>query len=91
MVIFLLTSAILIVIILPKGNNYMKTIGEIVKENRKRMKLTQLQLATYANVSPKFIIELENNKKTVQLDKILDVLAVFDLTLTVESKKVLEL
>ena len=47
----------------------MKTIGEIVKENRKRMKLTQVELAGYANVSPKFIIELENNKKTIQLDK----------------------
>ena len=65
----------------------MKTIGEIIKENRKKMKLTQIQLATYANVSPKFIIELENNKKTIQLDKLYDVLDVLDLTLVVENKK----
>ena len=65
----------------------MKTIGEIIKENRKRMKLTQIQLATYANVSPKFVVELENNKKTIQLDKLYDVLSVFDLTLSVVSKK----
>lgn len=65
----------------------MKTISEIIKENRKRMKLTQIQLATYANVSPKFVVELENNKKTIQLDKLYDVLSVFDLTLSVVSKK----
>ena len=65
----------------------MKTIGEIIKENRKKLKLTQIQLATYANVSPKFIIELENNKKTIQLDKLYDVLDVLDLTLVVENKK----
>lgn len=65
----------------------MKTIGEEVKENRKRMGLTQIELARYANVSPKFVIELENNKKTIQLDKLLDVLNVFDLTLSVKSKE----
>ncbi len=65
----------------------MKTIGEIVKENRKRMKLTQIQLASYANVSSKFIIELENNKKTIQLDKLYDVLNVLDLTLVIKNKK----
>lgn len=65
----------------------MKTIGEEVRENRKRMGLTQIQLAKYANVSPKFIIELENNKKTIQLDKLYDVLNVFDLTLVVKSKE----
>ena len=65
----------------------MKTIGEEVKENRKRMGLTQIELARYANVSPKFVIELEKNKKTIQLDKLLDVLNVFDLTLSVVSKE----
>ena len=65
----------------------MKTIGEEVRENRKRMGLTQIQLAKYANVSPKFIIELENNKKTIQLDKLYDVLNVFDLILVVKSKE----
>lgn len=65
----------------------MENIGEIVKSYRKKMKLTQVELATYANVSPKFIVELENNKKTIQLDKVYDVLNVFDLTLSVTDKK----
>ena len=68
----------------------MKTIGEVIKEKRKRMKLTQKQVAVYADVSPKFIIELENNKPTIQLDKLYDVLNVFDLTLLVVSKKEIE-
>ena len=68
----------------------MKTLGEVIKENRKRMKLTQKQVAVYADVSPKFIIELENNKPTIQLDKLYDVLDVFDLTLLVVSKKEIE-
>lgn len=65
----------------------MESIGKIVKENRKRMKLTQKQLALYAGTSTKFIVELENDKKTIQLDKLYDVLNVFDLELEVRHKK----
>ena len=65
----------------------MKTIGEVIRENRKRMKLTQVDLAMYANVSPKFIVELENNKKTIQLDKLFNVLNVFNLTIKIVSQK----
>lgn len=65
----------------------MKTIGEIVKENRKRVGLTQIQLAIYANVSHKFIVELENNKKTIELNKLYDVLNVLDLTILIVNKK----
>ena len=65
----------------------MSNIGVIIKDYRKRMKLTQKELALYAGVSPKFIIELENNKKTIQMDKLYDVLNVFDLTLDVVHKK----
>lgn len=68
----------------------MKSIGECIKENRKRMHLTQTELATYAGVSHKFIVELENNKKTIQLDKLMNILSVFDLTLQVVSQKEVE-
>lgn len=68
----------------------MQTIGEIIKSNRKRMKLTQADLALYANVSQKFIIELENNKATIRLDKLIDVLNVFDLTIKLVNKKEVE-
>lgn len=65
----------------------MKKIGEIIKDNRKKMKLTQKELALYANVSPKFIIELEKGKETVELNKVYDVLNVFDLTIKIVSIK----
>lgn len=65
----------------------MKTIGEIIKENRKRVGLTQIQLANYANVSHKFIVELENDKKTIELNKLYDVLNVLDLTIKIVNKK----
>lgn len=84
---FFIDFSIKLIKILPRGVILMKTIGEEVKANRKRMGLTQIELARYANVSPKFVIELENNKKTIQLDKLLDVLNVFDLTLSVKSKE----
>lgn len=65
----------------------MKSIGAIVKENRKRVGLTQVQLANYANVSHKFIVELENDKKTIELNKLYDVLNILDLTIVVVNKK----
>lgn len=65
----------------------MNNIGEIVKENRKRVGLTQIQLANYANVSHKFIVELENGKKTIELNKLYDVLNVLDLTINIVNKK----
>ena len=64
----------------------MEKIGDIIKEKRKQMGLTQIELAKYAKVSPKFIIELENNKETLQLNKIYDVLNVFDLTIKIVKK-----
>ena len=68
----------------------MKSIGETIRENRKRVNLTQAELAYYAKVSTKFICELENNKKTIELNKLYDVLNVLDLTLLVVSKKDVE-
>lgn len=68
----------------------MKKIGDIVKENRKRIGITQAQLANYANVSKKFIGELENNKETIELNKLYDVLNVLDLTILIVSKKEIE-
>lgn len=61
----------------------MDTIANEIKTKRKEVGLTQEQLATYAGVSAKFIVELESGKGTVRLDKLLAVLRVFDCTLDV--------
>jgi y4mF family transcriptional regulator len=65
----------------------MNEIGKIVKETRKKLGLDQRTLALYAGVSTKFISELESGKETVQMDKVIAVLKVFNYKLSVESEK----
>ena len=47
--------------------------GLIIREYRKRQKITQSQLAALANTGLRYISELENGKPTVQLDKALKI------------------
>lgn len=56
----------------------MNKIGEFVKQKRKENNLKQEDLALYTGVSTKFISQLENGKETLKLDKINQVLAIFD-------------
>lgn len=56
----------------------MNKIGEFVKQKRKENNLKQEDLALYAGVSTKFISQLENGKETLKLDKINQVVAIFD-------------
>ena len=68
----------------PKGyismNNMEWTdmiIGQKVKELRKRVGLTQEDLATRSGVGLRFVRELEQGKTTVRVDKVDQVLALF--------------
>ena len=54
-----------------------KKIGEFVIKKRKENHLRQEDLALYAGVSTKFIIDLEKGKETLKTDKINDVLSLF--------------
>ncbi|KAB1502557.1 helix-turn-helix transcriptional regulator [Corynebacterium sp. 320] len=56
-------------------------IGIFAREQRRKLQLTQRDLADLADVSERFIRELENGKHTTQLDKTIAVLSVlgFDL------------
>ena len=51
-----------------------KTIGELVRETRKAMGVTQKDLALTSGTGLRFIIELEQGKPTCQLGKVLTVL-----------------
>ena len=51
-------------------------IGQIIRETRRAQGLRQDQLAGAAGVGVRFIVELEAGKPTVQLGKVLGVLAV---------------
>lgn len=58
----------------------MTEIASFIKYHRKRLRLTQEELANKAGVGIRFIRELEQGKETVQLDKVNQVLSLFGYT-----------
>ncbi|MHC1763080.1 MAG: type II toxin-antitoxin system Y4mF family antitoxin [Verrucomicrobiia bacterium] len=60
----------------------VKDIGQVVKSTRKRLGVTQKELALTSGTGLRFIIELEKGKATCQLGKVLTVLN----TLGVQTK-----
>ena len=53
------------------------SIPSFVKERRKQLRLTQPEFAMRAGVGLRFVRELEQGKKTLRLDKVNQVLALF--------------
>ncbi len=64
----------------PKGYKEMKKtpLTEAVKRLRKQYGLTQEQLALKSGVGLNFILEMEHGKATVRLDKVKQVLNLFN-------------
>lgn len=52
-------------------------LSEFLKKKRKDLGITQLQLAERSGVGIRFIRELERGKKTLQMDKVNQVLSLF--------------
>lgn len=63
----------------------MKDIGNLIKETRKKQKLTQVQLAQLSNVGTRFISDLENGKPTCEVEKTLKILSNLGIKLMVEE------
>ncbi len=65
---------------LPNGNILYamkltpKSIGELTKQTRKRLQVTQKDLALTSGTGLRFIIDLEKGKPTCQMGKVLVVL-----------------
>ena len=77
-------------VILQYGNKIMqirsmKDIGNLVKETRKKQKLTQVQLAQLSNVGTRFLSDLENGKPTCEVEKTLKVLSNLGIKLMVQE------
>jgi y4mF family transcriptional regulator len=53
---------------------YTMNTSKLVKEKRKKMKISQTELAIRAHVGLRFIRELEQGKKTLRMDKVNQVL-----------------
>jgi len=61
-------------------------LGAIIREQRKRLALRQLDLAGLGNTGNRFIVDLENGKPTVQLQKVLDLMDLLGLEMVVRTK-----
>ena len=61
-------------------------LGAVVREQRKRLALKQLDIAGLGNTGHRFIVDLESGKPTVQLQKVLDVMDLLGLELVVRAK-----
>lgn len=59
----------------------VQALGLAVRHARKAGGLTQAELAGLAGTGPRFVSELERGKSSVELGKVLDVLAVLGLRL----------
>ena len=57
-------------------------LAEFVRSNRKRQKVTQVQLSQLANVGVRFVRDLEDGKPTLQFDKLLQVLQALGVVVT---------
>ena len=78
---------------LPDGNLRESTVihntielGRVAREQRKRLSLIQLDIAGMANTGNRFIVELEQGKPTVQLQKVLDILDLLGLEMVIRHK-----
>ena len=49
------------------------SFGEMIKKRRKQLGYTQKYLSEFTGISVSFISDLENGKKTIELDKALTV------------------
>lgn len=64
----------------------MNKISGVVRENRKKLGLTQEEFAMRSGLGLRFIRELESGKKTLRLDKVNQALAMFDMEMIVGVK-----
>jgi y4mF family transcriptional regulator len=64
-----------------------KSLGALIREERKTQKLTQEQLAGLTGVGVRFVRELEAGKDSCQLGRALQVAAALGLTVSVRSRR----
>ena len=61
-------------------------LGAVIRDQRKRLALKQLDLAGLGNTGNRFIVDLENGKPTVQLQKVLDLMDLLGLEVVVRTR-----
>jgi len=63
-----------------------KSLGELIRAQRKALGLTQLDIVGVGNSGNRFIVELEAGKPTVQFQKTLDTLNLLGLEMVIREK-----
>lgn len=61
-------------------------LGALLRAHRKQQALTQLDIAGMGNTGNRFVVELENGKPTVQLQKVLDLVDLLGLELVLRPR-----
>lgn len=62
------------------------SLGALIRVQRKLLNLTQADLAGIGNTGNRFIVDLENGKPTIQLQKALDLMELLGLEVVVRRK-----
>lgn len=65
----------------------MNTVANFIKSERKKAGLTQEEFALRSGVGLRFLRELEQGKETCRMDKVNQVLAMFDYELAPQKIK----
>jgi len=63
-----------------------RELGEVVRQRRKTLALTQAALAAVAGVGVRFVSELERGKQTAEFQRVLNVLHVLGMDLEVVAR-----
>ncbi|MBP3736876.1 MAG: helix-turn-helix domain-containing protein [Lachnospiraceae bacterium] len=63
-----------------------KSFGAMLKTRRKQLGYTQAYISEMTGLSVSFLSELENGKKTAQLEKAIEVAMLLGLNLTMEAR-----
>ena len=66
---------------------WVASLASAVRTRRKQLKLTQGQLALLAGCGTAFLYALENGKRSLRMDKLVDVLQVLGLELRLQPGK----
>ncbi|WP_420237166.1 type II toxin-antitoxin system Y4mF family antitoxin [Telmatobacter bradus] len=68
-----------------------QAIGQIIRENRKRLGVTQKDLALTSGTGLRFVIDLEKGKETCQIGKVLTVLQTLGIKLALTPPAISEI
>ena len=67
------------------SDSFLKNLSVTVRNHRKKGGLNQQKLAKLAGVGKSAVFDLEHEKKTIQLDTLLKILYVLNISMTLSS------